>query len=208
MQLRLLRFLQEKTFYPVGKDTPIQVDVRVIAATNADLRKKVEEGLFREDLYFRLRVVDIHLPPLRERTGDLVLLVNYFLEYFSRRLDKEIAGITDQALTLLAGHTWPGNVRELEHVMERASVLCSNGTISTDHLPREFSEGKEGRPTEIVSGHQPSDSPGSLEEEAERIVRILKQTDGNKAKAARLLGFDRSTLYRKLRTYQIDTAEL
>ncbi|MDA8164782.1 MAG: sigma 54-interacting transcriptional regulator [Desulfobacteraceae bacterium] len=199
MQLRLLRFLQEKTFYPVGKDTPVKVDVRVIAATNADLRKKVEAGLFREDLYFRLRVVDIHLPALRERDGDIALLARYFMDHFGRQLGKEIAGITDQALALLAGYRWPGNVRELEHVIERACVL-SPGTITTDHLPKEILSDAEPAGSAPAANGGPEAPP---ENEAERILRILKQTDGNKAKAARLLGFDRSTLYRKLRSYDI-----
>jgi two-component system, NtrC family, response regulator HydG len=204
-QLRLLRFLQEKTFYPVGQDTPIKVDVRVIAATNAGLKKKVEEGSFREDLYFRLRVVDIHLPPLRERDGDLPLLIQYFIDFFGRRLDKEITGITDQALGLLTGFRWPGNVRELEHVIERACVLCP-GVITMEHLPQELLAGvaiepdlpgisaEAVDPLVVVSG----------ENEVERILQVLRQTDGNKAKAARILGFDRSTLYRKMRSYAID----
>jgi two-component system response regulator HydG len=201
MQLRLLRFLQEKTFYPVGRDTPVKVDVRVVAATNADLRKKVGEGLFREDLYFRLRVVDIHLPPLREREEDVALLAHHFMDYFGRRLEKEIAGITDQALALLNRYSWPGNVRELEHVIERACVLCP-GTITSDHLPQEMlrTAGRQ----EAAALADGGDHLPAAESEVERIIRILRQTDGNKAKAARLLGFDRSTLYRKLRSYEID----
>jgi two-component system, NtrC family, response regulator HydG len=207
MQLRLLRFLQEKTFYPVGQDTPIKVDVRVIAATNAGLKKKVEDGSFREDLYFRLRVVDIHLPPLRERDGDLPLLIQHFMDFFGRRLDKDITGITDQALDLLTGFRWPGNVRELEHVIERACVLCP-GVITSDHLPQELLA--DGIVEAAVSGisteaEDPADAD-ACEREAEKILRVLRQTDGNKAKAARVLGFDRSTLYRKLRSYAIDSS--
>jgi two-component system, NtrC family, response regulator HydG len=208
-QLRLLRFLQEKTFYPVGQDVPIKVDVRVVAATNANLRSKVEEGLFREDLYFRLRVVDIHLPPLRERDGDLPLLVNYFIDSFGRRLNKEITGITDQALNLLSEFSWPGNVRELEHVIERACVLCK-GVITTDHLPQELLAGDGLQDGADMSSLEPGDIAITIpgENEAERILQVLKQTDGNKAKAARILGFDRSTLYRKLRSYAIDASGL
>ena len=145
MQLRLLRFLQERTFYPVGHDMPLKVDVRVIAATNADLKQKVIDGKFREDLYYRLRVIDIVLPPLREREEDIPLLVEHFLERFNKRLGKEITGISDQALDALKDYSWPGNVRELEHVMERACVLCADSTITTDHLSYEFS----------VSGYEP-----------------------------------------------------
>jgi len=209
MQLRLLRFLQERTFYPVGQDTPIKVDVRVIAATNADLKQKVQSGAFREDLYFRLRVIDIVLPPLRERIDDLPLLVEHFLAKFSKRLGKEITGISDQSLARLSECAWPGNVRELEHVIERACVLCAENTITTDLLSGRILEPAAAPPLRTESGSPPlavplsNSPPPNLEDEAERIVRILKTTGGNKAKSARLLGIDRSTLYRKMRQYDI-----
>lgn len=215
MQLRLLRFLQERTFYPVGQDLPIKVDVRVIAATNASLRQRVNEGIFREDLYYRLRVVDIPLPPLRQRDGDLPLLVQHFLARFSKRLGKEISGVSDQVLTVLSNYTWPGNVRELEHVLERASVFCSDSTIITADLPPEILAGTgqganivpAGRPAQVEEGFAEaaiSRVPGE-EDESVRILRVLRQTAGNKAKAARMLGFDRSTLYRKMRLYDIES---
>jgi len=211
MQLRLLRFLQERTFYPVGQDVPLKVDVRVIAATNADLKQKVLDGKFREDLYYRLRVIDIVLPPLREREEDLPLLVKHFLEKFNNRLGKNIRGISDQALAALADYDWPGNVRELEHIMERACVLCNNSTITTDHLSYEFTEPPHGpRSHQHVPAHggeSSSDIPESpldSENEQERIIGVLIKCSGNKAKAARLLGIDRSTLYRKMRLYNID----
>jgi two-component system response regulator HydG len=210
MQLRLLRFLQERTFYPVGNDIPLKVDVRVIAATNADLKQKVSEGKFREDLYYRLRVIDIVLPPLREREKDLPLLVNYFLEKFNKRLGKHIGGISDQALSALVDYNWPGNVRELEHVMERACVLCNNTTITTDHLSYEFSEVTNDQHLKSTAngggnnGNMAVEPPLESEGEHDRIVRILVKCSGNKAKAARLLGIDRSTLYRKMRLYNID----
>jgi len=209
MQLRLLRFLQERTFYPVGNDIPMKVDVRVVAATNADLRKKVLEGNFREDLYYRLRVIDIVLPPLREREEDLPLLAKYFLDRFNSRLGKEIAGISDQALAALADYSWPGNVRELEHVMERACVLCNETTITTDHLSYEFSVSGNEMEQTLVSAQTteeplPPEPADENESEQDRIIRILTRCSGNKAKAARLLGIDRSTLYRKMRLYNID----
>jgi DNA-binding NtrC family response regulator len=216
MQLRLLRFLQEKTFYPVGRDQPVKVDVRVIAATNAELQKKVADGEFREDLYFRLRVVDIALPPLRARADDLSQLTTYFIERFSKRIGLDITGISDQALDLLKSFRWPGNVRELEHVIERACVLCKGSTITTEHLPREIFEynGSKQKPYESErevgslskkeSYNSDDGSGGDIEPEDERILRVLRQTAGNKAMAARILGFDRSTLYRKLRSYNID----
>lgn len=210
MQLRLLRFLQERTFYPVGEDKPISVDVRVIAATNADLKEKVKRGEFREDLYYRLRVIDIMLPPLRERDGDLNMLVDIFIERLSKRLNKVVTGISDQALSLMQAYQWQGNIRELEHVMERACVLCADSTITTANLPEEIQLGHLTRPlsSDSVAG-APSVTdgglqPASLESEEERIIRSLRQTDGNKAKAARLLGIDRSTLYRKIKHYNLE----
>lgn len=213
MQLRLLRFLQERTFYPVGQDTPLKVDVRVIAATNADLRQKVVEGTFREDLYFRLRVIDIVLPPLREREGDLPLLVQHFLDRFNKRLGKEIAGISDQALSMLGEYHWPGNVRELEHVMERACVFCNDSTIMIEDFSREIFENKRHKEFLAVKQNESADQEDfatmqTNEPEPERIIRVLKQVGGNKAKAARMLGIDRSTLYRKVRLYNIDLSDI
>ncbi|MEW6500551.1 MAG: sigma-54 dependent transcriptional regulator [Thermodesulfobacteriota bacterium] len=214
MQLRLLRFLQERTFYPVGSDQSISVNVRVIAATNADLRAKVQQGVFREDLYYRLRVVDIHLPPLREREDDLVMLAHLFRERFSKRMGKAITGISDQALATLRAYGWPGNVRELEHVLERACVLCADTTITGADLPAEIRSGDGVLLAGVAGAAVPAgqerpaaaaEIPGENEEE--RICRILRQTDGNKAKAARLLGIDRSTLYRKMRQYHLEPSE-
>lgn len=208
MQLRLLRFLQERTFYPVGRDIPLKVDVRVIAATNADLKQKVVDGQFREDLYYRLRVIDIILPPLREREEDLPLLAKYFLERFNARLDKKIGGISDQALAALTDYSWPGNVRELEHVMERACVLCEGSTITTDCLSYEFASKRPEAEKKHYLKETDRTSPDIIDEtdesEPDRIIRILKHVGGNKAKAARLLGIDRSTLYRKMRLYNMD----
>ncbi|MFA6499062.1 MAG: sigma-54 dependent transcriptional regulator, partial [Desulfurivibrionaceae bacterium] len=212
MQLRLLRFLQERTFYPVGEDKPVTVDVRVVAATNADLKQKVQRGEFREDLYYRLRVIDITLPPLRDRQGDLPILVELFLARFSKRLNKNITGISDQALQLLAAYRWPGNVRELEHVVERACVLCADDTITTTNLPEEVrSGGRSAAATPGGGGFETvavadtlGTAPVSQESEKAHILDIIAQTDGNKAKAARLLGIDRSTLYRKMKAYGLE----
>jgi len=215
MQLRLLRFLQEKTFYPVGRDRPIQVDVRVIAATNVDMKKKVQVGNFREDLYFRLRVIEIMLPTLREREGDIELLVNHFLERSSSKMNQSVNGISNQAMELLIRYNWPGNVRELEHIIERACVLCTGSSISRDDLPKEIINYQPTveQPTiidsePIFSEHQPYDVPlpsgNSMEN---RIIKAMLKTGGNKAKAARVIGIDRSTLYRKIRELQIDLSK-
>ncbi|MBU1139314.1 MAG: sigma-54 dependent transcriptional regulator, partial [Proteobacteria bacterium] len=217
VQLRLLRFLQEKTFYPVGRDTPIQVDVRVIAATNVNLREKVQQGNFREDLYFRLRVIDIILPALRERNGDVELLANKFIQLFSKKMNKPITGISDQAMALLSQYQWPGNIRELEHVIERSCVLCNGSTISTEQLPLEIQHPQAyAHPENTASllqekpARRQSDTAVSFTAPSQHhffqnsIIAALKKTGGNKAKAARLLSMDRSTLYRKLKELKIN----
>lgn len=213
MQLRFLRFLQERTFYPVGRDQPVHVDVRVIAATNADLKQKVRDELFREDLYFRLRVVDIILPALREREDDIILLANNFLKRFAKQHGKPINGFSDQAIECLRKYSWPGNVRELEHVVERAAVLCKSGTIITEHLPVDIVLQAPTAAPQIGSATFPQ-SPSNFFQDAEpsseveKIIRALKQAGGNKAKAARLLGVDRSTLYRKIVQYNLDLSTM
>lgn len=200
MQLRLLRFLQEKTFTPVGQDTPIEVDVRIIAATNVDFMKKVNDGSFRQDLYYRLKVVEIKLPPLRERKGGIPILVHHFLSLFRKKLDRNIHGISDQAMEALSRYSWPGNVRELRHVIERSCVLCEGSTISVDHFPEEIQK------PALEQQHYPSPPPepkslASLPpyiSEKDEIIEVLKRARGNKSKAARMLNIDRSTLYRRM----------
>lgn len=212
MQLRLLRFLQERTFYPVGWDQPIQVDVRVITATNADLKDKVRKDIFREDLYFRLRVVDIILPSLRERKEDIPALTAFFLNRFEQQMAKGINGFSDQTMKMLINFSWPGNVRELQHIVERAYVLCNGKTITTDHLPPEIMDTPTTAPEEkrvpdaVREPARPSSSAIEPENEEARIIQALRRTAGNKAKAARLLGIDRSTLYRKMSNLNIDPA--
>jgi DNA-binding NtrC family response regulator len=215
MQLRLLRFLQERTFYPVGQDQPIQVDVRVITATNADLKEKVRKDQFREDLYFRLRVVDIILPPLRERREDIPLLAQHFLSIFETKMKKGVTGLSDSVIELLLNHSWPGNIRELEHVVERAYVLCMGDTITSDHLPAEIITAEphlqsipESSTSHPVHMQSPSAPLMESDNEVERLLDALRRTAGNKAKAARLLGMDRSTLYRKISSYNIDLSNL
>ena len=212
MQLRLLRFLQEKTFNPVGQDRIVQVDVRIIAATNVDLRQKVKEGAFREDLYYRLKVVEIHLPPLRERKECIPLLVHHFLAKFRDKLDKKIINISDQAMEILISYTWPGNVRELRHVIERACVLCKGKTLLKEHFSDEillatpFEETVKQtvgqiRTTAVLKSNVSQYE--TLKSEEEQIIEVLRATGGNKSKAAKLLGVDRSTLYRKMKRYKL-----
>jgi len=212
MQLRLLRFLQEKTFNPVGQDRSVQVDVRIIAATNVNLRQKVRDGQFREDLYYRLKVVEIHLPPLRGRQDCIPLLVHHFLSKFKEKLDKKIINISDQAMDVLKAYSWPGNVRELRHVIERACVLCTGKTLLKEHFTDEILLAPPSR-ERTAETHRPmlaeaGEGRGlpqyeSFKSEELQIVEVLKATGGNKTKAAKLLGVDRSTLYRKMKRYKL-----
>jgi transcriptional regulator with PAS, ATPase and Fis domain len=211
-QLFLLRFLQEKTFTPLGQDEPIHVDVRVIAASNVEFQKMVQLGKFREDLYYRLKVIEINLPPLRERVESIPLIANHFLEIFRKQLGKKIALISDQAQECMLRYSWPGNVRELRHVIERACVLCQEGALRVKHLPEELQKPSS---KEILSPSSPSSpNPQSTLSEAvsptfqyqseeEKIRDALRQANNNKAKAAKLLGVARSTLYRQMERYNI-----
>ncbi|MBW6519411.1 MAG: sigma 54-interacting transcriptional regulator [Desulfoarculaceae bacterium] len=211
-QLLLLRFLQEKTFTPVGQDEPIHVDVRVIAASNADFQKMVKEGKFREDLYYRLKVIEIKIPPLRERVISIPLIANHFLELFRKQLGKKIVVISDQAIECMMRYSWPGNVRELRHVIERACVLCQDAVLQLKHLPEELQRPsvKEALSTSSFLPAIPQyTSTGAFftnpqyQPEDEKIINALRQANGNKAKAAKLLGMARSTLYRQMHRYHI-----
>ena len=193
LQARLLRVLQERVIRRVGGTEPIPVDVRIIAATNRDLRKLVDEGRFREDLFYRLNVVTIHVPPLRERAEDVPLLAQHFLRRAAAAAGKTVVGLTREALDLLAAYPWPGNVRELEHVIERAVVLTTSTLLTPEDLPPEL------RP---MAPAPPADRPArrmTLEELKRWYVeQVLAETGGNKARAAEILGIDRRTLYRIL----------
>ncbi len=212
MQLLLLRFLQEKTFTPVGHDEPIAVDVRVIAATNADFQTMVANGKFREDLYYRLKVIEVKLPPLRNRINDIPLLANHFLEVFRKRLNKKIVTISDQVFECMVDHDWPGNVRELRHIMERACVLCNTPVLLLEHLPDELQKPrkKAAYSTPLSNPTLPDDtlreflqeSPQYIRED-EKILHALRRANGNKSKAAKSLKIARSTLYRQMQRYNI-----
>jgi two-component system response regulator HydG len=181
----------------VGGSEPIRVDVRVVAATNRDLDEEVQKGRFREDLYFRINVVSIRLPPLRDRPEDIPLLVEHFLTKYARREGRPDAGVADEAMELLKRHTWPGNVRELENVIERALALSKSGIILPSDLPVEARDGG-GRPSQITPQSIIEDRPTLAELEQRYINLILAQEGGNKKRAAEILGIDRRTLYRTL----------
>jgi PAS domain S-box-containing protein len=191
IQLKLLRVLQEKVFERVGESNPQKVDVRIIASTNKDLKEKVRKGEFREDLYYRLKVVEVSMPPLRERLEDIPLLVDHFREMFNKRFQKEIDGLSNEVLNKFMSYHWPGNVRELEHVIEHAFVLCRGRVITLEHIPSEVKD--YGSSDKIM--RQKNYVRGKIS--AQEILKVLNETGGNKAKAARLLGISRPTLYRK-----------
>ena len=194
IQLKLLRVLQEREFERLGESLPIKIDVRVIATTNRDLKEKMRRGEFREDFYYRLKVMEVTLPPLRERNEDIPLLVNHFCSIFNRKFKKNIEGVSEEVLSAFMNYDWPGNVRELEHSIEHAFILCYGPVIGIDHIPLEIKE---------YSFPKKSSQRRKTIQGAEEILTVLEKTDWNKAKTARLLGIDRSTLYRKIRKYGI-----
>ncbi len=195
MQLRLLRVIETGEFERVGDSQPVKVNIRVVTATNQDLKQKVAVGEFREDLYYRLKVVEIHMPSLRYRPTDIPLLLDHFLKKFNRTFAKDIGGISTDAFNILMLHTWPGNVRELENTLEHAFVRCRQGVITVEHLPSEFGEiALQLNATRRVRGEQ---------QEAYRIRRALVKTSWNKTRAAELLGMSRRTIYRKIDQYGI-----
>jgi DNA-binding NtrC family response regulator len=197
LQVDLLRVLQERSFFRVGGSKEVVVDVRVIAATNADLMKAVRDGTFREDLYYRLNVINIRIPPLRDRLEDIPLLVRHFMERISFEVGKTVGGVTDGAIARLMGHQWPGNVRELENSIERAIVTCHDGVLTEENLS--FLDGDE---SEEEGAMIPGDmSLADLERRA--IKATLSRTAGNVKEAASILGIDRSTLYDKLKRYDL-----
>jgi DNA-binding NtrC family response regulator len=196
LQADLLRVLQERRFYRVGGNQEIEVDVRIIAATHKNLAEEVEQSRFREDLYYRLNVIEIKLPPLRERREDVPLLAEHFVQRISSELGREVSGISASALKLLIDYDWPGNVRELENVIERAIVTCRNGMLEEQDLSWLQHRGTMSQNWEV-----PDVSLGELERRA--IVAALERKHGNVKEASAALGIDRSTLYDKLKRYEI-----
>lgn len=186
-QLKLLRFLQERQVRPVGSPRPRTVDVRILAATNRDLQKLVDDGEFREDLWFRLNVVRIKVPPLAERRGDVRLLANFFLKRYNEQYGRH-ARLVESGLRALEEYRWPGNVRQLEHMMERLAILAPQGRIDAEAVTEAIRS--------MESRQQVSESLADTE--AEQIRRVLVATRGNKSRAAKILGIERKTLYRKL----------
>ncbi len=196
MQLQLLRVIETMSFEKVGSSRTEQVDVRVVAATNRDLAAKVAAGDYRADLYYRLKVVEIKLPPLRERKEDIFLLTASMIQKFNKKFKKDIKTVSSDVERLFRLYSWPGNVRELENSIEHSFILCDQNVIAVSHLPAELRHWYE-------HGCEPPRQYDD-ESEAEAIEKALEKTDGNKAKAARLLSMSRRTIYRKMNKYKID----
>jgi DNA-binding NtrC family response regulator len=199
LQVKLLRFLGERTFERVGSNQTLSADVRLVAATNRHLEELVKGGKFREDLYFRLRVVEIELPPLRERTGDVPLLAQGFLREFAKENGKAVNDFTADAMAALLNYAWPGNVRELRTAIEHAVVLSRGERISLRDLPA-AARGGAGADTRLLPGKALT----VKDAERELIVRALKETEGNRAHAAQKIGMSRRTFYRKLHEYHLE----
>ena len=195
LQLKLLSVIQDREFERVGDATPIHVDTRIIAATNKNLKEEVRQERFREDLYYRLNVVEIKMPPLKERHGDIPLLVAHFITRFQERYKKDITGVSTEVMQLFCSYAWPGNIRELEHAIEHAFVLCRGTLIEMGHIPSEIQD------SALPCQGQGNTSPSM---EKKDLVNTLEKTGWNKARTARIMGISRPTLYRKLEKYQLE----
>ncbi len=204
MQAKLLRVIQEKEIQRVGGEETLQVDVRILAATNRDLQNEVSAGNFREDLFYRLNVVSLNAPPLRDRMDDIPLLAGYFLKKYTEKNRKQIKGLTPVAMDMLIKYGWPGNVRELENAVERAVILSAGDYITGKEFPLSIVQDYAGD-LEIKQPSLANQRPRSLEViEKHAILDAIEASDGNKSEAARILGINRKTLYKKLKTYGVD----
>lgn len=220
LQVKLLTFLDDHIIYPLGSSSGIRVNVRIIAATHRDLAAMVREGKFREDLLFRLNVVRLHIPPLRDREGDIEILLNHFLNIFSKKFGKKISKFAPEVRNLLLEYSYPGNVRELKNIVEYAVNLCNHNIIQLDHIPSYVVEAtkknieqsqdvkqnaEKGKSQDIITLSQSSDTSNLTWEDMERkmIIEALVKSGGKKIKAAKLLGWGRATLWRKMKQYGI-----
>lgn len=217
LQVKLLSVLDDREFFPVGGDKKVKVDVRIIAATHRSLREQVELGHFREDLYYRLNVLHMHLPPLREREGDIRFLLDHFLREHTKGLNKKIGGFTSRSIELLTAYAYPGNIRELRNIVEYCVNICQDDRIRTEHLPKYLleTETEESRThqesipitqTETALATSPNERDSGkdwLSIEKEMIIEVLLKTHGNRSKAAKALGWGRTTLWRKLNLHNL-----
>jgi two-component system response regulator AtoC len=205
LQPKLLRALQEKSVRPLGSQTESSFDARIIAATNRDLETAVAEGRFRDDLYYRIHVIQIDMPPLRTRGNDILVLAQHFVERFASIAGKPVRGILPAAAEKLLAYAWPGNVRELQNCIERAVTLCRYSEVTADDLPEKVQNSK--RAPAVIASDEPSDLVSMEEIERRYVLRVFEATGRNKSLAAKILGFNRKTLYRKLRRYGVIAAD-
>jgi transcriptional regulator with PAS, ATPase and Fis domain len=205
LQAKLLRVLEEQSFRRLGGLKDIQLDLRVIAATNKNLREAVKEGAFRQDLYFRLNVIQILIPPLRDRAEDIVPLTRFFIEHYNRKFKRNIEGVSDSAAKLLMYHDWPGNVRELRNAIERAMILEESSLITSASLPIAISRPDGDAPHEMAeaAAAMPVDGMSLEDNERSLLVRALEKTNGNQTQAARLLRVTRDTLRYKMKKFNL-----
>jgi two-component system NtrC family response regulator len=198
-QSKLLRVLEDMTFYPVGSTEEKRADVRILAATNRNIEDSVAGGKFRKDLYYRLNVVKVSLPPLRERKIDIPLLTQNFLKTYADKNRKNIGGVSDEAMEVLMRYSWPGNVRELENAIERAVILCQDQTILAEHLPERTSRSEELEPSNILEYEEAKEAF-----EKKYLRNLLRQTEGNVTDASRVARMTRQNIYLKLKKYEIN----
>jgi len=194
-QAKLLRVIEEREVRPLGDTNSYAIDVRIISASNRDIKNLIHEGRFREDLYFRMKVIDIELPPLRERREDIPLLVDHFINQFGKKPNRKISGVSEKALKILMNYSWPGNVRELENIIQRAIALCRHEVILPEDLPSSMLRVQDDESL-LEKGLHKKYTLDQLEKEY--IKNVLIEAGGNKSKAAEILGLDRKTLYRKI----------
>jgi PAS domain S-box-containing protein len=203
LQAKLLRVLEDQTFRRLGGLKDIKLDLRVIAATNKNLREAVKEGAFRQDLYFRLNVIQISIPPLRERTDDIVPLTKFFIDHYNRKFKRNIEGVTEGAAKLLLSHDWPGNVRELRNAIERAMILEESSLIAPQSLPIAIARPDTGVMSVAAPAEIPTDGLSLEDNERHLLARALEKTNGNQTQAARLLRITRDTLRYKMKKFNL-----
>lgn len=209
MQVKLLRTLQEKIVVPVGSTEPVKVDVRIIAATNVNLRDAVSAGHFREDLFYRLHVIPIYVPPLRERRTDIPVLIQHFLTKYNREIGKQVVGFTSASIDYLMNYNWPGNVRELENLIQRVVAMHSKDLVVPSMLTELFDCYPQfEKHAAQQDGQPPSDMKSLSELEKQHITQVLRNTKGHRTEAADILGITRRTLYKKIQEYNIDIDNL
>jgi transcriptional regulator with PAS, ATPase and Fis domain len=201
MQVRLLRVLQEKTFEPLGGVESVRSNVRIIAATNQNLNELISQGRFRQDLFYRIHVIHIEIPPLKDRREDIPLLIDHFVDSFNRMQGKSLAGLSRKALSALVEYDYPGNVRELQNIIEHAFVLCEGGLIGINHLPSHLRDGDRPPSADVP------DRANLKSAERAMIEASLRKHRGNRSRASRELGINPSTLYRKIKALDIDVPD-